>query len=183
MMMLELLLSAGNLKKLPRTGWLLRGIPNPESIADHSYRVSLITLLLADSLRDKGFEINVEKALKISILHDLGESKITDLPLEAQRYVDKKKAEKKAMMELFLGLDKGLEYYKLFEEYMEESSIEGKLVKFADKLEMLIQACEYKKAGFKGLDEFWSVLNYLKASEFYPYFKELVDNLEKHYPG
>lgn len=179
-MMLELLLSAGNLKKLPRTGWLLRGIPNPESVADHSYRVSLITLILADSLRDRGFEIDVEKALKISILHDLGEGKITDLPLEAQRYVDKKKAEKKAMMELLLGLNRGLEYYRLFEEYAEESSIEGKLVKFADKLEMLIQAREYEKSGFGGLDEFWGVLKYLKASEFYPYFKELLEELEKH---
>jgi putative hydrolase of HD superfamily len=177
--MLTLFLEAGKLKRLPRMGWLLRGIKNPESVADHTYRVALITLVLADMLKERGVEIDVEKALKISILHDLGEAKITDLPLEAQRYIDKKKAEKKAIMELLISLNsRSLEYFKLFEEYEEETSLEGRLVRFADKLEMLIQAYEYEKSGIQNLEEFWKALEYLKQSEFYDYFKELIDELE-----
>ncbi|AIF69778.1 hypothetical protein PAP_06920 [Palaeococcus pacificus DY20341] len=178
--MLDVFSAAGDLKKIPRMGWLLRGVSNPESVADHSYRVVLITLILADELREKGIQIDVERALKIAILHDLGESRITDIPLSAQRYLDKKKAEKKAMVELLLGLGKrGLDYYKLFEEYEEESSLEGRLVKFADKLEMVLQAYEYEKAGYKNLEEFWSVVDYLKRSEFYEYFKPFFDEFEK----
>ncbi|NJE12251.1 HD family hydrolase [Thermococcus sp. LS2] len=178
--MIKLFLEIGKLKRLPRMGWLLRGIPNPESVADHSFRVAFITLLLADELKEKGININVEKALKIALLHDLGESKITDLPLEAQRYIDKKKAEKKAVMELLLEVgDKSFEYFKLFEEYEEESSLEGRLVKFADKLEMVLQAYEYEKAGFRDLDEFWSALEYLKKSEFCEHFRELINEIEK----
>lgn len=177
MKMLNLFVEAGKLKKLPRMGWLLRGVQNPESVAEHAFRVAFITLFLGDELKKRGVEINVEKALKIALLHDLAEARITDLPLEAQKYVDKKKAERKAMMDI-LGAER-VEYFKLFQEYEEETSPEGRLVKFADKLEMVLQAWEYKKAGSKGLDEFWGALKYLKRSEFYPYFKELVDELEK----
>ncbi|ALM74925.1 HD domain-containing protein [Thermococcus barophilus] len=178
--MLRLFIEAGKLKRLPRMGWLLRGVPNPESVADHSFRVAFITLFLAEDLRSRGIDVNVEKALKIALLHDLGESKITDLPLDAQRYVDKRKAEKKAVMELLLEVgEKSLEYFKLFEEYEEESSLEGRLVKFADKLEMTLQACEYEVAGFGNLDEFWSALEYLKKSEFHKYFQELIEEVEK----
>jgi len=48
------ILQAGILKNLPRTGWLLRGIKNPESVADHSYRTALLSMLLGDLLKGKG---------------------------------------------------------------------------------------------------------------------------------
>ncbi|USS39828.1 HD family hydrolase [Thermococcus aggregans] len=175
--MLDLFIEAGKLKKLPRMGWLLRGVANPESVAEHTFRVALITLFLGDELKKKGIDINVEKALKIALLHDLGEARITDLPLEAQNYVDKKKAERKAMVDI-LGAER-VEYFRLFQEYEDEKSLEGRLVKFADKLEMVLQAWEYEKSGAKGLDEFWGALDYLKKSEIYAHFKDLIDELEK----
>jgi len=177
--MLELLIELGNLKRLPRTGWLLRSIPSPESIADHSFRTALITLFLADELRERGVEVNVEKALKIALLHDVGEARITDVPKTAQRYLDKGKAERRAVMELLLSSPKPDEYFKLWREYEEETSVEGRLVKFADRLEMLIQALEYERAGFRNLDEFWETLEKLRESEFYVHFRELVDGLEE----
>ncbi|WP_456423650.1 HD domain-containing protein [Thermococcus sp.] len=175
--MLDLLIELGNLKRLPRTGWLLRGVPNPESIADHSYRVALITLFLADELKKRGVEVNVERALKIALLHDIGEARITDVPKTAQHYLDKGKAERRAVMELLLASPMPGEYFKLWREYEEETSLEGKLVKFADRLEMLIQAFEYEKAGFQNLDEFWGALDSLRESEFYEHFGELVEGL------
>ncbi|WP_297073196.1 HD family hydrolase [Thermococcus sp.] len=177
--MLDLLIELGNLKRLPRTGWLLRGVSNPESIADHSYRVALITLFLADELKEKGVEIDVEKAIKIALLHDVGEARITDVPKTAQYYLNKGKAEKKAVMELLLSSPKPREYFKLWREYEEESSLEGRLVKFADRLEMLIQAYEYEKTGFRNLEEFWGTLEELRKSEFYVHFKGLVDGIEE----
>ncbi|CAD5244798.1 HD domain-containing protein [Thermococcus camini] len=177
MSLLDLFLEAGNLKRLPRTGWLLRGVSNPESIADHSYRVALITLFLADELKAKGFEIDVERALKIALLHDLAEARVTDIPLTAQYYLDKGKAEKKAAMELFIKTSNPREYFRLWREYEEGLSLEGRLVKFADKLEMLIQAYEYERTGFSNLDEFWGALEKLRESEFYEHFRDLVEGL------
>ncbi len=178
--MLSFFFEAGKLKRLPRTGWLLHGISSPESIADHTFRVALITLFLVDELKAKDVDINAERALKIAILHDLAEARITDIPLDAQHYIDKKRAEKKAMMEMLLTAGEvGREYFKLFEEYEEESSLEGRLVKFADRIEMLIQAYEYEKAGFSDLDEFWNTLEKLRENEFYRYFSKLVEELAK----
>jgi putative hydrolase of HD superfamily len=175
--LLELFLEAGNLKKLKRTGWLLRGVPTPESIADHSFRTALITLFLADELRDGGVEIDVERALRMALLHDLGEARITDVPLPAQRYFDKVEGERGALKELFGKIERAGEYTALFEEYEGGSTLEGKLVRFADKLEMLLQAYEYERTGFRDLDEFWKVVEDLRASGFYPYFGDLVEGL------
>jgi len=172
--MLDLLIELGSLKRLPRTGWLLRGVPNPESVAEHSYRVALITLFLADELKAK---VDVEKALKIALLHDVGEARITDIPKTAQYYLDKGKAEKRAVMELLLSSPRPREYFTLWREYEEELSTEGRLVKFADRLEMLIQAYEYEKVGFRNLDEFWGTVEKLRESEFYEHFRELVEGL------
>jgi len=177
MPLLDFFIEAGTLKRLPRTGWLLRGVSNPESIADHSYRVALITLFLAEELRNKGVEIDVERALKIALLHDIGEARITDIPKTAGYYIDKGKAEKKAVMELLLTSPRPREYFKLWREYEEELSPEGRLVKFADRLEMLIQALEYERAGFKNLGEFWGAVEKLRESEFYGHFRELVEGL------
>ncbi|WP_297435176.1 HD family hydrolase [Thermococcus sp.] len=173
---LELFLEAGNLKKLRRTGWILRGVPIPESIADHSFRAALITLFLADELRDGGVEIDTERALRMALLHDLGEARITDVPLPAQRYFDKAGGEE-ALKGLFDKIEGAGRYMALFEEYSGGSTPEGKLVRFADKLEMLLQAYEYERTGFRGLDEFWKVAEDLRASEFYPYFRDLVEGL------
>ena len=176
MSLLELFLEAGSLKKLPRTGWLLRGVINPESIADHSFRTALIVLFLADELRAKGVEIDTEKAIRMAILHDLAEARITDVPLTAQRYLDKGKGEREALMEMLSSIDRG-DLLGLFDEYENETSIEGKLVKFADRLEMLIQAYEYEKAGFRNLDEFWGAVEKLRENEFYEYFGGLIERL------
>ena len=177
MPLLELFLEAGNLKRLPRTGWLLRGVPGPESIADHSFRTALITMLLADELKARGVEVDAERAIRIAIIHDLAEARITDIPLTAQGYLDKGKAEKRAAMELFLGTPDPKTYFKLWREYEEGLSLEGRLVKFADRLEMLIQAYEYEKAGFADLDEFWGTVEKLKESEFYPHLHDVVEEL------
>jgi len=175
--MLDFFIEVGNLKRLPRTGWLLRGVVSPESIADHSFRTAIITLFLADELVKRGLSMNVERAVKIALLHDIGEARITDVPLTAQGYLDKGKAERKAVVELLLRSPFPEEYFELWREYEEESTLEGKLVKFADRLEMLIQAYEYERAGFADLDEFWKAVEELKKSEFYPHFRDIVEGL------
>ncbi len=182
MSLLDLFIEAGNLKRLPRTGWLLAGgVPNPESVAEHGYRVALITLFLADELGgENGIDVDVGRAVKIALLHDLAEARITDVPLTAQRYLNKAEAERKAAMELFAGgtSKPGGEYFQLWREYEDGLSREGKLVRFADKLEMLVQALEYEKAGFRNLDDFWGgTLEELRESEFYGYFRDLVEEL------
>ena len=69
--MLNTLIELQRLKGLDRTGWTLRGFANgTESVAAHSFGVSVTAMLLADKLIAQGVTIDVEKILRISLLHD-----------------------------------------------------------------------------------------------------------------
>ena len=67
---LSLLIELQRLKRLDRTGWTLRGLPNgTESVAAHSFGVSVTAMLLADRLRGEGVVVDIEKVLLISLRH------------------------------------------------------------------------------------------------------------------
>ena len=74
------------LKAVPRTGWLLRGVRDVESVADHSFGVAFIAMLLADRAQAAGLEVSVEKVLRMALLHDLTEARTGDLPATIKRY-------------------------------------------------------------------------------------------------
>ncbi|MCI31846.1 HD domain-containing protein 2-like, partial [Trifolium medium] len=51
-----------------RSGWVRRDVKNPESIADHMYRMSLMALIAPDV---PGLDRN--KCIKMTIVHDIAE--------------------------------------------------------------------------------------------------------------
>src|SRR5262245_61627734 len=69
----ELARAAGSLKQVRRKGWVDRGVPNAESVADHSYRVALLGWALA---RSRG--LDAERAMLIGLVHDLAEAEVGD---------------------------------------------------------------------------------------------------------
>src|SRR5690242_15589080 len=72
---LDLLGHAEALKRLPRTGWLHIGVQAPESVADHSYRIALLTLLVAAGEP----ALDLARALTIALVHDLPEAIAGDI--------------------------------------------------------------------------------------------------------
>lgn len=147
------------LKTVPRLGWLLRGIRDVESVADHSFGVALIAMLLSDHCRAKSLEVNVERVLRMALLHDFVEVRTGDLPSNIKRYFDPRElhaANSQAASEILsqAGLE-GQEYLALWHEYEARTSLEAQIVKAADKLDLLFQALEYEKGGARSLDEFW----------------------------
>ena len=147
------------LKSLPRTGWLLRGVRDVESIADHSYGVAWVAMLLADRAVACGMSVNVEKVLRIALLHDLAEARTGDLPSTIKPYFAAdtlKKADEQAAQEMLNPLAEiGQQYLELRHEYEQRLSLEARLVKAADKIDLLLQAREYEKGGANNLAEFW----------------------------
>lgn len=142
--------SAGKLKELKRTGWIESGVPQPESVADHSYRVALLAMTLSDQ---KG--LDTLKTVRIALLHDLAESEVGDLT-PRQKQVNHEDLESEAMKEVLSELPGEIRklYLDAWDEYQRNETPEAKLVHNADKLEMLIQAKEYESKGSK-LDQFW----------------------------
>lgn len=138
------------LKHIKRTGWVLRGIPDPETVASHSFRMSLMVLTLQEELLALG--INLEKLLKMTIYHDIGESIIGDIVPEhvkqakesTKSSAEKFELEQKAIKDLatIIGLP---EIVSLWEEMEEGKTQEAQIVKDIDILEMALQAWQYQK--------------------------------------
>ena len=147
------------LKSTPRIGWLLRGVRDVESVAAHSFGVAVVAMLLADPARARGVEVNVERLLRMALLHDLTETRTGDLPSTIKRYFDKapnKAADEAIAGEIFAELGDFREsYLELWSDYEHRASVESKLVKAADKLDLLVQSREYEKGGARSLQEFW----------------------------
>ena len=76
------LFEMGHLKNLPRAGWLLLGIPQPESVAEHSFRVGIVGMTLAAM---EGADVGHTAAL--CLLHDAHETRIGDVPSVGRAYV------------------------------------------------------------------------------------------------
>jgi putative hydrolase of HD superfamily len=160
--MLSTLIELQRLKRLDRTGWILRGLPNgTESVAAHSFGVSVTAMLLADKLIVQGVTVNVEKLLRIALLHDWAEVRVGDMPRTATLYFGseaRKQAETAAFSDVThnLGEAQGL-YATLYDDYERRESLEARVVKAADVLDLLIEVLALERAGARGLDEFWEV--------------------------
>ena len=133
------------LKKIRRSGWAFKaGINSPESVADHSFSLSVMTMVISDL---EG--LNTERALKMAIIHDLAESITGDIMPDKITRGAKKILENKAMATILNKLPKSLriEYSQIWDEYVTERSEISKLVHRLDKLEMILQAIEYMSSG------------------------------------
>ncbi len=64
---IEFIFEIGKLKNLPRRGWIIRKIPDPETVADHTFTVTLLSLLLLSNRED----IDLKKALKMALIHEI----------------------------------------------------------------------------------------------------------------
>ena len=173
----------GILKSLPRTGWLIHGIKNGESIADHCYRMTLLSMVLADTLVAKGMKLDTEKVMRLSLLHEIAEARIGDIPFTVLTYIPeevKEIGERKAvtsMLEKFGSIGKW--YQELWEEFEKNETIEAKLVRAADKLELMIQVLEYEKLGYQSLNQFWENDWNQRGFDISPLIQEIMELLTK----
>ena len=159
---ISLLIELQRLKRLDRTGWILRGLPNgTESVAAHSFGVGVTAMILSDTLRSRGLTVDVEKVLRIALLHDWAEVRVGDMPRTATEFFGaavRKQAEKTAFEQIVAGAQfSSASYEALYDDYEERRSLEAKLVKAADVIDLLVQALALERAGARGLDEFWEV--------------------------
>lgn len=160
-----LLLELQRLKQLDRTGWTLRGLPvGSESIAAHSYGVACAAMLLAHELQAHGIAVDVARLLQLALVHDWAEARTGDLPRAAAHYFGaeaRRKAETAVLKDMVSELKEphANTLIELHAEYEARTSLEARLVKAADVIDLLLQALTFERAGARGLDEFWEVTN------------------------
>jgi putative hydrolases of HD superfamily len=141
--MIGYLYELGLLKRLPRAGWLVAGIDQPESVAEHSFRTAIIGYLLA------GIEgADPARTALLCLFHDTQESRIGDVPLVGKRYVVTA-PNPQVTADQVAGFPEeiGEAVRALVDGYERQDSAEARLARDADKLECLIQAREYQAQG------------------------------------
>ena len=122
------------LKEIVRAGWVRAGIGTPESVADHSWGMALLAIVLCPDDLDR------ERVLALAIVHDLAEVRVGDItPDEMPRDV-KRERERIAAASL---LREHPRLWALWEDYEQARSPEAKFVHELDKLEMGLQALRY----------------------------------------
>jgi len=137
--------SVMQLKSVKRAGWVSKlGMEGAESVADHSFSLCAIAMLLSDIM---GFD--TKKAMKMVVLHDLSESITGDYIPGDIRATEKVEREKEAMSEILSTLpsDVRSEYQQIWAEYLQNRSEVARFVHRIDKLEMAMQARKYASKG------------------------------------
>ncbi|MDP2930193.1 MAG: HD domain-containing protein [bacterium] len=199
---IDFLTKAGTLKDIRRRGWVLRGVKNPESIADHTFRMVLASWLLGDKAK-----LNLGKVIKMALIHDLcevyagdstpydvflskgkrglkkamlswpGFSKIEKQKTSSQKY----KRENKSLQKLIVNLPPRLrdEIRSLWSDYERGLTREGRFVRQIDRLENLLQALEYWQKDKKFPINPWWVQ--IKELVDYPELLEFTAALEKKF--
>lgn len=156
----KFLLKAGNLKKVHRAGWIREEMPEPETVAEHSWRLAFLVMLLEDGLD----AADSNKMLRMALIHDLTEAITGDIVIQrgAKQVNDKNfDEEERTIKEMVSGIENGNKVFKLWEEQSAENSAgatrEANILYQLGKVATAWQALEYELAGAdpKKLDEFW----------------------------
>ncbi|KAF6256705.1 hypothetical protein COO60DRAFT_1640499 [Scenedesmus sp. NREL 46B-D3] len=139
---IDFLMLLQKLKTTKRTGWVRCNVQQPESIADHMYRMGMMSLLASDAGVDAG------RCMRMALVHDVAEAIVGDITPHCNVSDDEKHK-----------LEADAEVDQLWHEYEQQSSPEAHLVKDFDKLEMIIQAHEYEQAQGLPLQQFFDSTN------------------------
>jgi putative hydrolases of HD superfamily len=138
------LFEMGHLKHLSRAGWLLLGIPQPETVAEHSFRVSIVGITLAAT---EG--VDVGRTAALCLLHDVHETRIGDVPSVGRAYVGSAAPEAVLAHQTSAMPDAAAKVVQdLVAEYEATETTESRLAHDADKIETLLQAIEYQAQGY-----------------------------------
>lgn len=172
--LLEILTVAEKLKCNTRHSFTSSG--RHESVAEHSWRIALMALLMEDEFP----EINIDKVIRMCIIHDLGEAFTGDIPA-----FEKKDEHRVKEDEVFLNwVDSfpepyGKEFKELIIEMRELKSNESKLFKALDNLEAVIQHNEADISTWLPLEYDLQFTYGADKVAFSPYLKQLKEEIDK----
>lgn len=133
---LTFLREAERLKTVLRSGYTTAG--EPESTAEHTWRLCLMAIVFADALGD----VDMLKVMHLCVVHDLGEAIHGDIPaIHQHAHPDRHEREREDVQTLTASLDPELRttIRTLWDEYDRAETPEAIAVKALDKLETILQ--------------------------------------------
>lgn len=143
---IEFLYEMGCLRFIPRAWRQLLG-PNFANVAEHTVRVMWLASMIA---KKEGGDMG--KVVKMALVHDVAESRTGDAHYISRLYTNRD--EERAMEEIFKEVSLTDEFFPLWKEYEEKESLEARIVKDADNLDVDFEIQEQASRGVK-LKEVW----------------------------
>lgn len=143
------LFEMGMLKRAKRTGWWIAGVKDPETIAEHSFRVALIGATLAYM---EGADAG--RVALLCTLHDTQETRVGDIPWVGRRYVkaaSNSEVTRDQLSQAHPAVAAG--FQAAVDEYEAAETREAKVARDADKLECMLQGLEYLAQGIRPAQE------------------------------
>jgi putative hydrolase of HD superfamily len=138
--LINFLFEVGMLKKTPRTGYQFLG-SGKESVAEHTFRMTIIGYLL--SLQES--QADSMKTTLMCLFHDLHEARTGDHNYVNKRYVQID--EDKAIQDLAKGLPFSDQIISLTREFTEGKSVEARISRDADQLDLILSLKEQLDLG------------------------------------
>ena len=144
--LVQFLFETGHLKNVDRSGWWLLGNKDPESVAEHSFRCTIMGYILA-----KRENVDASKVIMMCLFHDVHETRTNDLHKVVQKYIKQEEAGDKATEDQLKPLKDsiGKEISDVLGELTNQESRESVVAKDADILECAMQAREYQVQGYE----------------------------------
>ncbi|MFE6161987.1 HD family hydrolase [Streptomyces sp. NPDC056486] len=143
------LYEAGTLKHTKRTGWWMGGVKDPESVAEHSWRVAIIASIIA-----KLEGADPAQAAFLAVWHDTGETRTGDVNHLGKKYTGGAEADPRDIAaDQSTGFPTELAdtVRNLIGEYEGKETPEAVCARDADKLECMIQGIEYREQGYTNM--------------------------------
>lgn len=170
--LIETMSVAENLKNYTRHSWT--SIGRQESVAEHSWRFSLLAYFVADEFP----EADINKVIQMCIFHDMGEAFTGDIPVFNKTAEDEKIESEK----LYSWIDSLPTPYnkklrELFTEMDEQKTLEAKIYKALDKMEVVLQHNEAPISTWIPLEYTLNLEHGSKQVEFSTYLKSLKEEI------
>ncbi len=171
---LEILSVAEKLKCNTRHSWTSTG--RHESVAEHSWRLAFMALLV----RDEFAHLDMDKVIRMCLIHDLGEAFTGDIPTFEKTKADEEK-EDQMFSEWIDSFPEPYrsEFQELLEEMQERATEEAKLYKALDNLEAVIQHNEADISTWLPLEYELQFTYGTDKVEFSEYLKELKAQIDQ----
>ena len=131
----------------PRIGWIQRGVSGgtAETVGDHTLLTSYLALIICNSVKGAGINLDLGKCIIMALIHDAHEALMGNVGNNVRSMISNWR-DLEVQVFRSLGFPDYLNDY--FREYRYESSVEGKVVNLADKLATYMRACFYSMIGY-----------------------------------
>lgn len=172
----DFLFEMGNIRLIDRM-WRRFHNVNFANLAEHHFRVFWIAMVIAAHEEN----VDIAKVAKMTLIHDVAESRTGDVDYLARQYVDRH--EELAIKDMLGGSVLEGEFYALWEEYEKRESLEAKIAKDADNLDVDFELAEQAVSG-DPLQQRWQDNRQFVAKKklYTDTAKRLFEQLEKSDP-